>query len=70
MVSQYGKKTDLQHFTLQRIIEESCQKNSPNIALTYTDEEPIRYSDLKRQIDHLSGFLKNQGVTYGDRVLL
>ena len=70
MVSQYGNKTDLQHFTLQRIIEESCQKNSPNIALTYTDEEPIKYSDLKRQVDHLSGFLKNQGVTYGDRVAI
>jgi long-chain acyl-CoA synthetase len=70
MVSEYGNKTDLQHFTLQSIIEESCQKNSQNIALTYTDEEPIKYSDLKRQVDHLSGFLKNQGVTYGDRVAI
>lgn len=70
MVSEYGNKTDLQHFTLQSIIEESCQKNSQNIALTYTDEEPIKYYDLKRQVDHLSGFLKNQGVTYGDRVAI
>ena len=70
MFSQYGGRTDQQHFTLQRIIEESCQKNSSNIALSYTDEEPISYSELKRQIDHLSGFLKNQGVTQGDRVAI
>ena len=49
MFSQYGGKTDQQRYTLQQIIEESCQKNSTNIALSYTDEEPIHYSDLKRQ---------------------
>ncbi|MCX6120092.1 MAG: AMP-binding protein [Ignavibacteriales bacterium] len=70
MLSQYGGGTDQQYFTLQHMIEESCQKNSSNIALSYTDEEPIRYSDLKRQIDHLSGFLRNQGVTQGDRVAI
>jgi long-chain acyl-CoA synthetase len=59
-----------QHFTIQNIIEESCRTNSSHIALSYTDEEPIHYSDLKRQIDHLSGFLKNQGVTHGDRVAI
>ncbi len=70
MFSQYGGKTDQQHFTLQYIIDESCKKNSSNIALSYTDEEPISYSEMKRQIDHLSGFLKNQGVTHGDRVAI
>jgi long-chain acyl-CoA synthetase len=70
MSSQYSDKADRQHFTLQHIIEESCRKNSSNIALTYTDEKPITYSELKRQINHLSGFLKNQGVTHGDRVAI
>jgi len=70
MFSQYGGKTDQQRYTLQQIIEESCQKNSTNIALSYTDEEPIHYSDLKRQIDQLSSFLRDQGVTYGDRVAI
>jgi long-chain acyl-CoA synthetase len=70
MFSQYSDRTDQHHFTLQRIIEESCQKHSSNIALSYTDEEPISYVELKRQIDHLSGFLKNQGVTHGDRVAI
>ena len=70
MFSQYEGRTELQHLTLLSIIEESCRKNSSHIALSYTDEEPIRYSELKRQIDHLSGFLKNQGVTHGDRVAI
>ena len=70
MYSQSSGKTHGQHFTLQSIIEESCRNHSSHIALSYTDEEPIQYSDLKRQIDHLSGFLKNQGVTHGDRVAI
>jgi len=70
MFSQYGGKTNQQHFTLQQIIEESCNKHSTQIALSYTDEEPINYSDLKRQIDLLSVFLKGQGVTHGDRVAI
>jgi long-chain acyl-CoA synthetase len=70
MFSPYGGSTDQQPFTLQRVIEESCQKNSSNVALSYTDEEPITYADLKRQIDQLSGFLRNQGVTHGDRIAI
>ncbi|RPI05419.1 MAG: long-chain fatty acid--CoA ligase [Ignavibacteriae bacterium] len=70
MFSPYGSRTTQQIFTLQHILEESCRKYSSNIALSYTDEEPMRYSELKRQVDHLSGFLKNQGVTHGDRVAI
>lgn len=70
MFSKYGDKTNQHHFTIQQIIEESCNKYSSQIALSYTDEEPINYSDLKRQIDLLSVFLKGQGVTHGDRVAI
>jgi long-chain acyl-CoA synthetase len=70
MFSQNIDRTGQQRFTIQWIIEESCKTYSSNVALSYTDEEPIRYADLKRQIDHLSGFLKNQGVTHGDRVAI
>ena len=70
MFSPYSGSTDQQPFTLQRVIEDSCQKNSSNVALSYTDEEPITYADLKRQIDQLSGFLRNQGVTHGDRIVI
>ncbi|MGD0591585.1 MAG: AMP-binding protein [Bacteroidota bacterium] len=70
MVSQHGTRAERQQFTLQHIIEDSCRKNSSHIALTFTDDEPISYSDLKRQIDHLSVFLKNQGVVHGDRIAI
>lgn len=70
MFSQHGGKANQQPFTLEHIVEESCRKNSLRIALSYTDEKPIIYSELKRQIDHLSSFLKNQGVTYGDRIAI
>jgi long-chain acyl-CoA synthetase len=70
MFSQFGGKAERQQFTLQHIVEESCHKYSSHKALSYTDEEPISYSDLKRQIDLLSGFLKNQGVAHGDRVAI
>ncbi|MGA3286177.1 MAG: AMP-binding protein [Bacteroidota bacterium] len=70
MFSQHGTRTERQQFTLQHVIEDSCRKNSSHIALTFTDDEPISYSDLKRQIDHLSVFLKNQGVVHGDRIAI
>jgi long-chain acyl-CoA synthetase len=70
MFSQHGTRTERQQFTLQHVIEDSCRKNSSHIALTFTDDEPIIYSDLKRQIDHLAVFLKNQGVVHGDRIAI
>jgi long-chain acyl-CoA synthetase len=70
MFSQHGTRTERQQFTLQHVIEDSCRKNSSHIALTFTDDEPISYSDLKRQIDHLSVFLKNQGAVHGDRIAI
>jgi len=70
MVSQYGTQSEHQQFTLQHVLENSCRKNLSNIALTFVDDEPIDYSDLKRQIDHLSVFLKNQGVIHGDRIAI
>jgi len=70
MFSQYETRTERQRFTLQQVLEDSCRKNSSHIALTFTDDEPIRYSDLKRQIDHLSIFLRNQGVVHGDRIAI
>jgi long-chain acyl-CoA synthetase len=70
MFSQYGSRITQKNFTIGHAIEEGCRKNSNQIALTYVDDEPIRYSDLKRQINHLSGFLKNQGVAHGDSVAI
>jgi long-chain acyl-CoA synthetase len=70
MFSQYGTKTKYRQFTLQNVIEESCQRYSSNIVLSFTDDEPITYLVLKQQIDHLTAFLKNQGIVHGDRIAI
>jgi long-chain acyl-CoA synthetase len=70
MFSQYGARTEHQRLTLHQVLEESCRKNSTRLALTYTDDEPISYYEFKRQVDHLSSFLRNQGVAHGDRVAI
>jgi long-chain acyl-CoA synthetase len=59
-----------QEFTLQSVIEESARKYSSRLALSYTDGEPVTYAELKDQVNHLSNFLKNQGVAHGDRVAI
>jgi len=70
MFSHQGPRTERRQLTLPYTLEESCRKYSSRIALAYTDDEPIHYDDLKRQVDHLSGFLRNQGVAHGDRVAI
>jgi long-chain acyl-CoA synthetase len=59
-----------EEFTLARVIAESTLKYSSRIALTFTDEAPIHYSELRQQIDHLTGFLKSQGISHGDRIAI
>jgi long-chain acyl-CoA synthetase len=70
MLSPNNIQDKRQSLTLQNMIEERCQRFSHRTALSFTDEQPISYTDLKKQIDHLSSFLKNQGVTHGDRVAI
>jgi long-chain acyl-CoA synthetase len=70
MLSPNNIQDKRQSLTLQNMIEERCQRFSHRTALSFTDEQPISYTDLKKQIDHLSSFLKNQGITHGDRVAI
>ncbi len=64
-----NKPTD-DNLTIQKYFNNSCQKHSIKTALSYTDDEPITYSELKKQVEHLSGFLKNQGAVAGDRIAI
>lgn len=61
---------ELKKNTLAALIEQSTQLHSDRIALSFTDEPPITYSVLKKEIEHLSQFLKEQGVGHGERVAL
>ncbi|MCX6138663.1 MAG: AMP-binding protein [Ignavibacteriales bacterium] len=56
--------------TLLAVLEHSAAAFAPQCALSYTDEPQITYNELKKQIDHLSAFLRDQGVAPGDRVAI
>ena len=55
---------------MQAVLERSAQFYSQRTALSYADEKPINYAELKNQIDRLSAFLLDQGVGEGDRVAI
>jgi long-chain acyl-CoA synthetase len=58
------------NYTLTNLLKESCARNPNQIALTFTDEQPITYSELFNQVNHLIEFLTNRGVEKGDRVAI
>ena len=51
-------------------MEHSAAAFGSHCAISYTDEPQITYGEMKKQIDHLSAFLRNQGVVAGDRVAI
>ena len=51
-------------------LDQSTREYSQRIALSFTDEPPITYAEFRSQVDHLSQFLRNQGVVHGDRVAI
>jgi long-chain acyl-CoA synthetase len=55
-------------YTLTEIFKESCSKHAEQVALSFTDEEPITYNALFNQVNHLTEFLRNRGIEHGDRV--
>jgi long-chain acyl-CoA synthetase len=67
MNDQSVKNTNL---TLTEVFKESCGKFSGQTALSFTDEPPVTYAELGRQVNHLTGFLRDLGVDKGDRIAL
>ena len=56
--------------TLPALLERSARLYSDHPALGFVDETPLRYAELKQQVDHLSAFLRDQGIVEGDKVSL
>ena len=52
------------------MLERSAQFYPQRAALSYADGKPINYAELKAQVDRLSAFLQDQGVSEGDRVAI
>ncbi|MFZ1979119.1 MAG: AMP-binding protein [Bacteroidota bacterium] len=60
----------LKEETLACLLDQSTREYSQRVALSFTDEPPITYAEFRNQVDHLSQFLRNQGVVHGDRVAI
>ena len=52
------------------MLERSAQSYPQHTALSYADDKPITYAELKAQVDRLGAFLQDQGVAQGDRVAI
>ncbi|MBP8975190.1 MAG: AMP-binding protein [Bacteroidetes bacterium] len=57
-------------FTLSAVFHHSTLHYTTRTALAFVDERPFTYADVRREVEHLSHFLKLQGVSYGDRVAI
>ena len=55
---------------MQAVLERSAQSYPQHTALSYADDKPITYAELKTQVDRLGAFLQDQGVVQGDRVAI
>ncbi|MCX6149712.1 MAG: AMP-binding protein [Ignavibacteriales bacterium] len=58
------------NLTLTQLLKESCARFSDLTALSFTDEQPITYSDLFSQVNHLIEFLRNRGIEHGEKVAI
>jgi acyl-CoA synthetase (AMP-forming)/AMP-acid ligase II len=50
----------IKDLTLLSVIERSARMYGHKHAISYTDEPPITYAELWKQIKHVSGFLHSQ----------
>ena len=55
---------------MQAVFERSAESYPQHSALSYADDKPITYAELKNQVDRLGAFLQDQGVAQGDRVAI
>lgn len=60
----------LTELTMPAALKNSVRLYPQRTALAFTDEPPVAYADLGREIEHLSQFLRELGVRRGDRVAI
>jgi len=56
--------------TLKSMIDHSCEQFGEYPALSNVDGEPIRYSELREQIDGVIRMMSEQGIVKGDKVAI
>lgn len=60
----------LDELTLRCLAETSFEKYGPHVAVSFVDEPPMTYSDLKRAVVATAHGLRKRGVKPGDRVAI
>lgn len=56
--------------TLKSMIDRSCELYGPRPALSTVDGDPIRYSELREQIDGVIRLMREQGIVKGDKIAI
>ncbi|MCB5224584.1 MAG: AMP-binding protein [Candidatus Cloacimonadaceae bacterium] len=56
--------------TLKSMIDHSCEQFGNLPALSNVDDEPIRYSELREQIDGLIRMMEEEGIVKGDKIAI
>jgi long-chain acyl-CoA synthetase len=72
-ISSIIKEKKLQQheiLTLPAMLEQSARLYPHRTALSYVEGDPVRYFELKTQVDHLSAFLQDQGIGNGNMVAI
>ncbi len=56
--------------TLPGILHRSAELYAGRNSLSFYDETPLTYRQLKEKVDHIAAFLAERGVVHGDRVAI
>ncbi|KAF0183685.1 MAG: long-chain acyl-CoA synthetase [Nitrospirae bacterium] len=60
----------LASFTMPALIDRSVRLFGKHAALGFVGETALTYQDMKKQIEEVSGFLHDRGISPGDRVAI
>ncbi len=63
-------KKSLTSLTINSMLSESTEKFSNNPALSFVGEKPVTYSTLHGRVKEISSFLREKGISKGDRIAL
>lgn len=61
---------ELKAWTLNELIERTCESFPTRPALSMVDEEPITYAQLKERLEDIRKLLSDYGIVRGDRVAI
>ncbi|NLO10939.1 MAG: long-chain fatty acid--CoA ligase [Candidatus Cloacimonetes bacterium] len=61
---------DLERFTLKALIDRTCKAYGKRPALSWVDDEPITYNELRERIDEVVGLMRENGIEKGDKVAI